>query len=307
MKSKLIPLQFRGEMANSRVMGIRGTLLIASALFGFCSVAEPVFPSPTPGPQNAWSQVSGPAAGAPNVIGFYSAGCIRGAKQLAPEGAGYQSMRLSRNRQYAHPELIDVITGIAKTIDSLGSALLISDIGQPRGGPMPYGHNSHQVGLDVDIWFWTHPEQRVRTLSLEERDGLPMISMLNANGIVDPERFTGEQVLKLKMASLSPKVERIFVNPAIKTFLCSVLEKEELAWLGKLRPWPGHHEHFHVRIRCPEGSKQCVPQETPPAGDGCNEVLPARRKLRQKPEENPWLDRFTETTFPEACTQLLKE
>ncbi len=288
-------------------MGIWGTLLTASTLFGFCSVAEPVFPAPTPAPQNSWSQVSGPAAGSPNVIGFYSAGCIRGAQQLAPEGTGYQSMRLSRNRQYGHPTLVDFIAGLAQRADSLGSALLISDLGQARGGPMPYGHNSHQVGLDADIWFWTHPEQRTRSLSLEERDNLPMISMLNANGIVDTKRFGPEQILKLKLASLSPEVERIFVNPAIKTYLCSALEESELSWLNKLRPWPGHHEHFHVRIRCPEGSAECVSQEAPPPGDGCNELLPPRRKFFVKSEENPWLERFHDHTFPEACTKLLKE
>ncbi len=288
-------------------MGIRGTLLIASTLFGFCSVAEPIFPVPTPGPQNAWSQVPGPATGTPTSIGFYSAGCIRGAKQLASEGTGYQSMRISRNRQYGHPTLIDFITELAKRADALGSALLISDLGQARGGPMPYGHNSHQVGLDADIWFWTHPEQRSRSLSLEERDNLPMISMLNANGIVDPKRLGQEQILKLKLASLSPEVERIFVNPAIKTYLCSVLDDSELSWLNKLRPWPGHHEHFHVRLRCPEGSSACIPQEAPPPGDGCNELLPPRRKLLVKSEENAWLERFSENTFPAACTQLLKE
>ena len=134
-----------------------------------------------------------------------------------------------------------------------------------------------------------------------------MISMLNANGIVDPKRFGPEQILKLKLAALSPEVERIFVNPAIKTYLCSALEESELTWLNKLRPWPGHHEHFHVRIRCPEGSPECVSQEAPPPGDGCNELLPPRRKLLVKTEENPWLERFSDNTFPEACTQLLKE
>lgn len=288
-------------------MWIRGTFSIASALFGFCSAATPLLPSPTPGPQNAWSRVPGPAPGNPTVIGFYSAGCIRGAVQLPPEGRGYQSMRPSRNRQYAHPELVEFIQNLASTLDAVGSALLISDIGQPRGGPMPYGHNSHQVGLDVDIWYWTHPEQKVRSLSREERDGLPMINMLNANGVVDPNRFGGEQIEKLKMAASDPKVERIFVNPAIKTYLCSTLEAEELSWLGKLRPWPGHNEHFHVRIRCPKDSNECVAQDPPPPGNGCDEVLPPRRKLKPEPSEPTVKDRLLEPSFPEPCTRLLKE
>ena len=47
------------------------------------------------------------------------------------------------------------------------NGLLIGDMSQPRGGPMLNGHSSHQIGLDVDIWFTPMPDHE---LSPEERD-----------------------------------------------------------------------------------------------------------------------------------------
>ena len=44
--------------------------------------------------------------------------------------------------------------------------LLVGDMGAVRGGPMKSGHASHQIGLDVDLWFEPMPAE---TLSAEER------------------------------------------------------------------------------------------------------------------------------------------
>jgi penicillin-insensitive murein endopeptidase len=296
------------------------------ALFGFCLVCSSVdaatftAPSPTPRqaelPQNAWSRVAGPAAlipgGATESIGFYSEGCIAGAKALPLEGEGYQVMRPSRNRYYGNPEMIQYVQNLGRTVRALGSSLLVSDMGQPRGGPMPYGHASHQVGLDVDIWFWSHPEQNQRSLTLDEREKLPMITVLNENGIVDPKKFGREQILKLWSAASSEKVQRIFVNPAIKVYLCLSLQPQERVWLHKLRPWPGHDSHFHVRLYCPAGDKSCIPQDEAPAGDGCSEVLPTGKlQLEEGGGEmrEILLDKFfkSESSMPAACAKLLQK
>src|SRR5690606_31356078 len=47
-----------------------------------------------------------PAAGAPYVIGFYARGCIAGAEALPVTGPTWQVMRLSRNRNWAHPAMV---------------------------------------------------------------------------------------------------------------------------------------------------------------------------------------------------------
>jgi penicillin-insensitive murein endopeptidase len=234
--------------------------------------------------QNAWVRFTTPAPGNPESIGFYSNGCLRGSIDLPLDGAGYQSIYTTANHHFGHNQLIEFVSEFAKNIDGLGSGLLIGELSQVRGGPFASGHASHQVGLDVDILFYTHPEQRIRSLSVEERDHINAQSMLNGNGLVDPSRFGPDQILKLKLASLDPKTERIFVNPAIKLYLCNNLDTEELFWLRKLRPWRGHHAHFHVRIQCPLDSKECVSQDPPPEGDGCQELFQGSKKKVRLPK-----------------------
>jgi penicillin-insensitive murein endopeptidase len=76
----------------------------------------------------------------------------------------------------------------------------------------------------------------------------------------------------LQTAASSATVERIFVNPAIKKHLCSVAQGDR-HWLAKLRPWWGHDDHFHARLRCPAGDRMCIPQGPLPPGDGCGKSL----------------------------------
>ena len=274
-----------------RIWGCIPGLIIGAG----CAHASLPSPEAAPSPTNAWSEVRNPSAGNPEAIGFYSNGCLRGARELPVDGEGYQVMRTGRNRHFAHPELIAFIEKFARINSKLGSGLLIGDTAQARGGPLPWGHASHQLGLDADIWFWTHPEQRRRSLTENERNTLPNVSMLDAKGRVDPSRFGTEQVLKLKIAAADPEVERIFVNPAIKAHLCSTEPAAGKDWLHKLRPWPGHDEHFHVRLACPAGSPLCVHQNAVPPGDGCDERPPPPSP---KGEKEP---------LPDACLKLLRE
>src|SRR5260370_36244137 len=46
-----------------------------------------------------------PAAMPTRVVGFYAKGCIAGAEALPINGDTWQVMRLSRNRNWAHPNL----------------------------------------------------------------------------------------------------------------------------------------------------------------------------------------------------------
>ncbi len=71
----------------------------------------------------------------------------------------------------------------------------------------------------------------------------------------------------LRLAALHKEVERIFIHPVIKKEMCRHFAGEE--WMNKLRPWWGHHRHFHVRLSCPADSPSCIKQDAPPAGDGC--------------------------------------
>src|SRR5678816_4762978 len=88
-----------------------------------------------------WSTVATPAPGPAQSIGFYSAGCLQGAQQLPLDGPGYEAIRISRNRYWGQPVMIDYIQTLATKVRTAGQAhLYIGDIGQPRGGPAPTGH-----------------------------------------------------------------------------------------------------------------------------------------------------------------------
>jgi penicillin-insensitive murein endopeptidase len=98
--------------------------------------------------------------------------------------------------------------------------------------------------------------------------------MLQANWhSVDPRRFTQRQVTLLRLAASDPKVDRIFVNPVIKATICRASAPGDRSWLHVLRPWFGHDDHFHVRLRCPADSPECEAQAPIPPGDGCDATL----------------------------------
>jgi penicillin-insensitive murein endopeptidase len=221
-----------------------------------------------------FAAVKAPAPMAARSIGFYAKGCLAGAKPLPIDGVAWQAMRLSRNRNWGHPNLIALIEKLA--IDARGRdgwpGLLVGDISQPRGGPMSSSHASHQVGLDADIWFMPMPNQR---LSAEQREDLSAASMLAEDKVsVDPKVWTDAHAQLLKRAASYPGVERIFVHPAIKKALCEAATSDSnRAWLHKVRAYWGHHDHFHMRIACPGGSPNCEAQPPLPSGDGCGKEL----------------------------------
>jgi penicillin-insensitive murein DD-endopeptidase len=217
-----------------------------------------------------FSAVARPAPLAARSIGFYSRGCLAGAVALPITGPSWQVMRLSRNRNWGHPRLVRYLERLAKDAGSFGwSGLLVGDLSQPRGGPMPTGHTSHQIGLDADIWLTPMPN---RLLTRQEREDMMAVSMLRDPLNVDLSRWTALHTRLIKAAASYPEVERIFVHPAIKQVLCNQAGRDR-AWLSKVRPWWGHYYHFHVRIACSPGDGSCRAQQPVHGDDGCDGEL----------------------------------
>lgn len=213
-----------------------------------------------------------PTDDAPVAIGGYARGCVAGAVRLGLDGAGYQAMRPSRNRHWGHPRLVAFVEALAADLKAAGhGGLLVGDMAQPRGGPMRTGHRSHQSGLDVDIWFKPAPSAR---LDMAARESLSALSLLQeGTRRLDHARFEAFDTLDVvKAAAGHADVARIFVHPAIKDGFCRA-ETGDRSWLRKVRPWWGHHYHFHVRLTCPPDSATCTNQDPPPPGDGCGDTL----------------------------------
>ncbi len=218
----------------------------------------------------------------PKAIGTYAKGCLAGGEALPTDGPAWQAMRLSRNRNWAHPVLVAMLERFATEMKDKESwpGLLIGDLSQPRGGPMLTGHKSHQVGLDADIWFKPMPS---RTLSKPERETFEPLLLAKDNGSeVIKENWNDGFARLVKRVADYPEVERIFVHPAIKKKFCEVSGPDK-AWLAKVRPMWLHNYHFHVRISCPAGSGSCEKQKATTGEDGCGKEVDDWIKLVSRP------------------------
>ncbi len=262
-----------------------------------------------------------PSLQAPAAIGSYAKGCAAGLVRLPETGPTWQAMRLSRNRNWGHPEAIAYVQDLSRQAAALGwRGLYIGDISQPRGGPMTSGHASHQIGLDIDIWML--PPGRLN-LSEAERESLSSISVRTENQRAVTSSWTRTHHEIMKRAALDPRVDRIFVAAAVKIEMCKTAQSSDTAWLQKIRPAVGHNYHFHVRLKCPRDSRECVTQSPTVAelsknGNGCDETLqwwvtdflnPPKRERTEQPEEPSPRARhpreFTMADLPNSCQSVL--
>jgi penicillin-insensitive murein endopeptidase len=250
-----------------------------------------------------------PTVGAPRAIGFYAKGCLAGARELPTTGKTWQVMRLSRNRNWGHPNLIAFIERFSAKVPKVSTwpGILIGDMAQPRGGPMVNGHASHQIGLDVDIWFTPMPAHK---LTVREREDTSAQNVVAANRKdVKATLWGPSYAAVVKAAAQDDVVARIFVNPAIKYEFCKQAGSDR-GWLHKVRPYWGHDDHFHVRLRCPAGHSECTGQPPPPAGDGCAsenfKYWFSEGVLHPKPHPpGPPRHQITLSELPAACRQVL--
>jgi penicillin-insensitive murein endopeptidase len=243
------------------------------------ATARPAKPHKKPVPKGPpakelFGSISAPAPLAARSIGGYAKGCLSGAVSLPINGPNWQVMRLSRNRNWGNPRLLDYLEKLSSDARAFDGwpGLLVGDMSQPRGGPMITGHTSHQIGLDADIWLTPMPD---RILTKEEREDMTAVSMLKDPFSVDPDVFTMMQAKLIRRAASYPQVARIFVHPAIKKALCEMAPSmgKDQAWLAKVRPWWNHHYHFHIRLSCPPGTEGCENQAPVNGDNGCGQEL----------------------------------
>ncbi len=274
-------------------------------IFAFC-LAAPVGAEPVKYRFGAARDASAQSS-APH--GSYAKGCLAGGARLAETGESWQAMRLSRNRNWGHPELIAFVGRLGAKAQQIGwDGLLVGDLSQPRGGPMTSGHRSHQIGLDADIWM--RPGY-ARELSRKERENIGSFTVTTGDHMAVNNRWTAGHGEVLKAAASDPAVARIFVHAAIKDQLCQTAGTDR-GWLRKIRPWWGHNAHFHVRLACPDGAVGCIDQAPPPPGDGCDASLSwwfSDEARNPKPDPNapkkPARRQLVLADLPQACERVL--
>lgn len=275
---------------------VRRILIVASLLLSTSSLAK------------EWSEAVLPAPGPAKAIGQTSRGCIAGAVSLAKDGPGYRVMHLERRRYFGHPELVRMIEGLGQTTQRERLGIMhVGDLSQPRGGPTPFGHRSHQNGLDVDVWFALDPNYGAGSDTLRSNIRAP--SLLNDSGSgLNRLLWENRHGRVLELAARFPRVDRIFVNPHIKRELCRATRGDR-SWLRKIRPWWGHDDHFHARLACPPDSPECESQEPLPPGDGCDGSLDWWFRLSSTlPSPGPRTPRgIPISRMPGSCQTLLTD
>ena len=276
-----------------------GLLLIASIALGSCgddSVERPRLSSQktigsslgvlsTKAAKQLFGAKAQPSEQNSAPFGGYAKGCLAGGVQLPETGPTWQAMRLSRNRNWGHPELIDYVKKLSRFAATQPGwdGLYVGDLSQPRGGPMLTGHRSHQIGLDADIWL--RPANDLN-LSRTQRENISSISLRRAKGAYTNDNWTQQHFEILRKAAKDPRGARIFIFPGAKVKMCG-METDDRRWLNKIRPWWGHHYHFHVRLTCPDGMAGCVNQPAPPKGDGCADAEEWVRNILNPPPPDP--------------------
>ena len=301
-----LSLAFAGALAGTSLAQAPKPAVTASMPPTKPAIAEEKLPAKT-----LFSAAKLPSIGKAVAIGYYPRGCLQGGVELPVDGPNWQVMRLSRNRNWGHPELVKFLERFAPLAAKATSwkGILVGDMAQPRGGPLPFGHLSHQIGLDVDIWFMPMPNHE---LSKKEREDISASNLVAADKLhVNPETWTPADVAFIRTAAEQPEVERVLVNAAIKKELCRVEDKNHNGWMAKVRPWYGHNDHIHVRLKCPADSPNCRNQPPVPVGDGCGtkelDFWFSDAILHPKPRKEPAVPPkpITLADLPSACKNVL--
>ena len=287
------------------------TWILPCALFLALAASVPAAAAPLAKQQFGAEKTGSAQKAAP--LGSYAKGCLAGGIELQETGPTWQAMRLSRNRNWGHPEAIDYIKRLSRAAakEPGWKGLYIGDISQPRGGPMLTGHRSHQIGLDIDIWM--RPADRLN-LSRRARENISSVSMRRDKGAFVNSNWTQAHHNILKAAASDRRVARIFVFPGAKVQMCKDARGNK-RWLKKIRPWFGHHYHFHVRLSCPAGTRGCVNQAEPryPSNDrfGCAEAQQWVDNILDPPPPDPNYKprkrrEYVLADLPRQCSNVLR-
>jgi penicillin-insensitive murein endopeptidase len=207
----------------------------------------------------------------PDAKGSYNRGSLEFAWELPLEGEGYVRLFSQRNRGWATLPMIEMIEKSAFEINQLypgKDPLLVGDISAHKGGKISR-HSSHQNGLDVDLSYYrlNGSEQ-----SSERQDSF--LENMVRGGRLSKNFDVVRNWELVKALFRFGKVTRIFIDKVIKKEFCKhaeILGEKELYQdvLKRLKPYPNHSNHLHVRIQCPENSIGCVNQLDYGSGLGC--------------------------------------
>ena len=209
---------------------------------------------PTRPPRSCSAARPKPAPLAARSIGYYTSGCLAGGVALPINGKTWQVMRLSRNRNWGHPNLIKFLERFAEKAPK---------VGWQRTAGRRHGAAARRPDADRPL----EPSGRARRRHLAHADAGPRADAPGARGDDGDQhrrrRLEGREPdrsgrRRISRCSRPPRRTRrssaCWSIPAIKKALCRDVTGDR-SWLHKVRPVYGHNYHFHIRIGCPAGRR----------------------------------------------------
>lgn len=207
--------------------------------------------------------------GVPNqAIGAHHSGRLVEAAKLPRQGPGFIARPGRESKSYGTNLMIGLLSQVSAQMEQAvpnKPPLVVSNISSQAGGRLCNGgscHKSHQTGLDVDVSFPSH-RRETSLWSACDSEGPKCRNGISRN--FDPQRFW----IFAKQAACAENnpVIVIFVDTAIKRHMCNWVKtntRENIndpnscaaKTLSAMKYSPGHHNHFHMRLRCP-GNRDC--------------------------------------------------
>jgi penicillin-insensitive murein endopeptidase len=211
--------------------------------------------------------------GQTQAVGYYSdGGMLINAEDVLNRSNSIHKIFMNRDRPYGTRELIDLVIDMADEVQARYDnveKLQVGDLANRHGGPALPNHQSHQNGLDVDIVYLSNDHK------LQGKNNAYWTQYFVSKGKVTSNFNTSRNWELFKYIVDQADVGRIFVDPAIKSRMCSYAKSigefsDNIEVLRRLRPLNQHHEtHFHLRLKCPDDDPDCIDQAEPPSGSGC--------------------------------------
>jgi penicillin-insensitive murein DD-endopeptidase len=263
-------------VASSHMQRIASFLIVFAFLAG-CGPQHPadeMIGNPLPIGTVVRTPIDGDPTEGPNeqAVGFYSSGHLKNASNVGVTGPGYMKLFLHRDTGWTTFDMTAVIQmGSLKVQKAFPNRepVQLGDLSLEHGGTIG-GHASHQNGLDGDIKFMALDGH----IQNPDRGDTGFDEEFVVNGRLSKNFDLARNWTLIKAFVGTGRVNRIFVDEVIKASLCQYTKSVgefsgNIEVLRRLRPYPDHKDHMHVRITCPAKSPLCENQDDPPAGSGC--------------------------------------
>lgn len=204
-------------------------------------------------------------------IGHPNRGTQLRAKRLR-ESDFLEIKRGSGAHAYGHPSLVLMLDRSARQVAQAARPrvkMLVGDLSAAAGGPLA-GHASHQSGRDADVGFYV-------TDAKGKPKALDHFVAFDGNGRAKGESglvFDDHRNWLLVQAWLKDDragISHVFVSAPLRRRLLRHAERSPLlrkyveqasVLLKQPEDAAAHDDHFHVRIRCPDGQSEICAEES---------------------------------------------